>query len=204
MMLQSLFPIPIGFFERAVTNEELDWICSLEQRPNTGNTTSVNNKILAHLTSMRNWLEECLLNYFQNTINPKHDVTLRITQSWCNFSKPGQYHHKHAHPNSYISGVYYIQTNPDDRIYFYRDDWQQIKFPAKNWNMFNSESWWFEANAGRLILFPSSLVHMVPTVQGEKTRISISFNTFPVGYVGEDFELTGLTLEAEHGTLRKT
>jgi hypothetical protein len=92
--------------------------------------------------------------------------------------------------------VFYVQTNPDDRIYFYKDGWQQIKFPTDHWNDYNSESWWFDAYAGRLILFPSSLTHMVPTVQGEQTRISLSFNTFPVGVVGEEMDLTGLKLEA--------
>jgi hypothetical protein len=92
--------------------------------------------------------------------------------------------------------VFYVQTNPDDRIYFYKDGWQQIKFPPDQWNAYNSESWWFEAYAGRLILFPSSLTHMVPEVKGEETRISLSFNTFPVGVVGEEMDLTGLKLEA--------
>jgi hypothetical protein len=32
----------------------------------------------------------------------------------------------------------------------------------------------------------------VQTVQGEDTRISLSFNTFPVGYVGDEKSLTGL------------
>jgi hypothetical protein len=40
---------------------------------------------------------------------------------------------------------------------------------------------------------------MVETVQGEATRISLSFNTFPVGVVGEEMDLTGLKLEAVKG-----
>ena len=89
-----------------------------------------------------------------------------------------------------------MQTNPDDLIYFYKDGWQQIKFPPDQWNPYNSESWWYEAHVGKLILFPSSLTHMVPEVKGEDTRISLSFNTFPVGVVGEEMDLTGLKLEA--------
>ena len=54
----------------------------------------------------------------------------------------------------------------------------------------------FEATTGKLILFPSSAQHMVPQVQGEETRISLSFNTFPVGMIGEEVDLTGLRLEA--------
>ena len=40
---------------------------------------------------------------------------------------------------------------------------------------------------------------MVETVQGEATRISLSFNTFPVGNIGEEVDLTGLRLETAKG-----
>lgn len=200
LKINNLFPTAIGFAElgRPLSDEELFFIRELETRPNMGNTTSTNNFVLRDpaLTSLRSFIEDAVSEYFKSTVNPKHNVSLRLTQSWCNYSEPGQHHHKHAHPNSYISGVFYAQTNADDRIYFYRSGWQQIKFPPQEWNVYNSESWWFEANAGKLILFPSWLEHMVPTVQGGKTRISLSFNTFPVGTIGEEVELTGLNLEA--------
>lgn len=200
LSIHNLFPIPVGFFNlnRFLTDEELFFIRELETRPNQGNTTSTNNFVLRDpaLTSLRSYIEDCVSEYFKQTANPKHNVNLRVTQSWCNFSDPGQHHHKHAHPNSYISGVFYVQTNPNDRIFFYRSGWQQIKLPPAEWNAYNSESWWFEATAGKLILFPSSLEHMVPTVEGDVVRISLSFNTFPVGMVGEEMDLTGLRLEA--------
>lgn len=196
MQLQGLFPVPIGFFDRPIENSELDFIKTLKKRSNIGNVTSVDNKVLCSLIDLKVWIEKCLSNYFNATVNPKYDVHLKITQSWCNYSEPGQYHHKHAHPNSYISGVYYAQTNPNDRIYFYRDGWQQIKISPNDWNVYNSESWWFDAIQGKLILFPSSLVHMVPTIDGEITRISLSFNTFLVGDIGEELDLTGLKIEA--------
>jgi len=60
--------------------------------------------------------------------------------------------------------------------------------------LYNSESWWFEVGTGDLLLFPSSLTHMVETVQ-EDERISLSFNTFPVGYVGDESSLTALHLK---------
>lgn len=196
MNIHNLFPLPVAFFNRSVTDEEVVFVKGLATRPNMGNTTSTNNFVLKSMTPLRSWIEDCVSDYFKATTAPKHDVNLKITQSWVNFSEYGQYHHKHAHPNSFVSGVYYLQTNPDDRIYFYKDQYQQIKFPTDNWNAYNSESWWFEAEVGKLILFPSSLTHMVPTVQGNVTRISLSFNTFPVGMVGEEMDLTGLKLEA--------
>jgi hypothetical protein len=35
---------------------------------------------------------------------------------------------------------------------------------------------------------------MVTAVEAEKTRISLSFNTFLKGYIGDEDELTGLRL----------
>ena len=199
MNLHGLFAKPVGFFDlgRSLSDEEKFFLMELEQRPNMGNRTSTNNFVLRDklMTSLRGWMEDCVAEYFKATTNPKHDVTLRLTQSWVNYSEPGQYHHKHAHPNSFVSGVFYIQTNPNDKIFFYRDGYSQIKFPPAEWNSWNSESWWFEALTGRLILFPSSLTHMVPTVEGEDVRVSLSFNTFPAGTVGEEMDLTGLKLE---------
>ena len=200
MNMHNLFPIPVGMIDldRQLSKKELSFILKQEQRLNMGNRTSVNHTLLksASLTSLRSWLEDQVQEFFKLTVNPKHNVSLKITQSWANYSEPGQFHHKHAHPNSFISGVFYVQTNPSDKIYFHRDEYQQIKFPPENWNIWNSESWWYEAITGRLILFPSSTSHMVPSVEGDQTRISISFNTFPVGVVGEEMDLTGLKLEA--------
>lgn len=200
MNLHGLFAQPVGFFDlrRPLSDDERFFLMELEQRPNMGNRTSTNNFILRDnvMTSLRSWIEDSVTEYFKATSNPKHDVHLRVTQSWVNYSEPGQYHHKHAHPNSFVSGVFYVNTNPGDKIYFYRDGFQQIKFPPSEWNAWNSESWWFEAITGRLILFPSNLTHMVPTVEGDDLRVSLSFNTFPAGVVGEEMDLTGLKLEA--------
>jgi hypothetical protein len=44
------------------------------------------------------------------------------------------------------------------------------------------------------MLFPSSLTHMVETVQGDD-RVSLAFNTFPAGYVGDESSLTELHLK---------
>jgi uncharacterized protein (TIGR02466 family) len=191
-MIHNLFPTPIGFYKVEIT--ELDAILSQEQRSNTGNTTSVNNNLLDVLPDLKKQVLVHLDDYFQSVYQPKHDVKLRITQSWANYTNAGQFHHKHAHPNSFVSGVLYPKADKEkDKIFFYKDGYQQIKIPPKDWNHWNSESWWFEVGVGDLVLFPSSLTHMVETVNGE-SRVSIAFNTFPVGYVGDDLDLTGLHL----------
>ena len=198
-MIHNLFPQPVAIYklDRDLTSKENKFINNLETRPNTGNTTSVNNMVLRHkeMTKLRDFIETKVAEYFKIVYNPKHNVNLRITQSWVNFTEPGQFHHKHAHPNSFVSGVFYPQANREtDKIYFYKDGFQQIKLPPENWNIWNSESWWFDVGTGNLLLFPSGLTHMVEPVQGDQTRISLSFNTFPLGLVGDEVDLTSLQI----------
>jgi uncharacterized protein (TIGR02466 family) len=197
MVIENLFPKPIGFFNYDGALDK-EFLVNQPQRPNEGNTSSEDKYILNHNTvaDLRQFIEKSLHEYFMATYNPKNDTRLKITQSWLNWSKPGQFHHKHAHPNSLISGCFYVNANKDsDKIYFYRDEYQPIKFPPIEWNQYNSESWWFPVGAGELVLFPSSLTHMVQTVEGDDTRISLAFNTFPVGIIGDENELTALQLE---------
>jgi uncharacterized protein (TIGR02466 family) len=199
-MIHNLFPTPIGFYDlgREFTKVELDFLLGQDTRPNSGNTTSVDNYICKNskLKKLKKFFDESISDYFETVYKPKTEVTPMMTQSWVNYTKPGEYHHKHAHPNSFISGVFYIQTDDSkDRIYFYKDAYQQIKVMPREWNDWNSESWWFEAMTGRLILFPSSLTHMVETVGSEQTRVSLSFNTFLTGYFGDDNDLTGLRIQ---------
>ena len=201
-MIHGLFPIPVGIYklDRGLTEEETVFIKGQETRPNDGNVISVDNTILCNfqMTKLRDFIEYNVSEYFKTVHSPKYNVNLRITQSWVNYTEPGQYHHKHAHPNSFVSGVFYPQANREtDKIYFYRDGFQQIKFPPSDWNVWNSESWWFEVGAGDLILFPSHLTHMVQTKEDDNTRISIAFNTFLKGYIGSDESLTGLHLGEE-------
>jgi len=202
MNINNLFPTAVGFSKlgRDLTEEELLFIREQVRHPNEGNTTSDNRKILNSLemTEIRDFIEDAMLDYFKLVYAPKFDVTPYITQSWANFTEPGQYHHKHSHPNSIISGVFYPQADRElDKIYFYKDGYERIKLTADEYNPYNSESWWYETGAGDLIIFPSNLTHMVQTKQGEGTRISISFNTFLKGYIGSDESLTGLHLGEE-------
>jgi len=199
MNINNLFPTPVGFFklDKELTKKEIDFLHNQESRANMGNTTSVDNYILKNktLNKLKEFCETSVHEYLKTVYAPKHDVKLRITQSWLNYTKPGEYHHKHAHPNSFLSAVFYVSADKEkDRIYFFKDGYDRIKLPTTDWNHWNSESWWFEVGTGDLIIFPSSLTHMVQAKEGDNLRISLAFNTFPVGYVGDELDLTGLHL----------
>lgn len=199
MITYNLFPTAVAKFElgRDYTAEELAFVDAQPIHSNMGNTTSNDRYVLRHdtMASLKDFVSACVAEYLKTIYAPKNDVLLRLTQSWLNYTKPGQYHHKHSHPNSFVSGVLYLKAARErDKIYFYKDGYQQLKIPTNNYNPHNSDSWWFEVGAGDLMLFPSSLTHMVETVQGDE-RVSLAFNTFPVGYVGEEESLTALHLE---------
>ena len=199
MNFYNIFPTTIGMFslERDLTQEELDFLNNQDKRSNAGNTTSVDNYVLRkeNLKDLNSFFLESVNKYFDELYQPKYDASLYITQSWVNYTEPKQWHHKHQHPNSFISGVFYVNADiTKDRIYFYRDHYDQLKIIPREFNITNSDSWWFEVGTGRLILFPSSLTHMVEMKEHEGTRISLSFNTFLKGTLGDNNNLTELVL----------
>ena len=109
MNLYSLFPTPVAKFDlgREFSAEEMAFVDSQPTHKNMGNTTSNNRYVLRDdtMAKLREFTEASVAEYLKSIYAPKHDVSLRITQSWLNYTKPGEFHHKHAHPNSFISGV---------------------------------------------------------------------------------------------------
>ena len=201
--LNGIFPTPVqqGNIGRSFTQEELDFI-KLHCEPgrtykNQGNTTSLDRYILKQpeMKDVLEYINTSIKNYVVNVIIPKHPVEFVVTQSWLNYTKEGEYHHKHAHPNSLISGVFYFDAEFEkDRIYFFKDGYQQIKIPTDTFNLWTSDSWFFQVKTGDIMLFPSSLTHMVESKKGDNVRTSLAFNVFPKGYIGEEESLTALHL----------
>ena len=199
--INGIFPKPIYISQlnRELTNKELLFIDKnkLDIFKNEGNTTSNDNYILndKEFKELKTDLDLRVKDYFEKVISPTDIITPYITQSWLNYTETNQFHHKHAHPNSLVSGVFYINCDDKfDKIKFFNDTYKTIKPEVKEWNIWNSESWWFSVKTGDIILFPSSLTHMVETKQGDNTRISLAFNVFIKGTVGNNKNLTELIL----------
>lgn len=193
--MMSLFPTPVGLYklEKSITKKELGFLIDLERTRNVGNFTSLNRYLHQEKKFARiaKFFMESANDYLQRVYAPSFEVSLRLTQTWANFSDKGEYHHQHKHPNSFISGVFYAQCNSTDKIYFHNPkEYFQIDIVTENFNIFNSKTWYIENEENLLLLFPSELGHSVETVTGEKTRISVSFNTFPVGNLGDPDRLT--------------
>ena len=199
--INSIFPTPIYFskLDRELSLEELSFINNTKTKTfkNEGNITSDDTYILnnTEFKNLKEDLDLIIQDYFDKVISPANNITPYITQSWLNYTETNQYHHKHAHPNSLVSGVFYINCNEDfDKIKFFNEKYQTIKLETKNFNLWNSASWWFPVKTGDIVLFPSSLNHMVETKEGNNTRISLAFNVFVKGTIGDNKNLTELNI----------
>jgi len=201
-IINGIFPTPVYISKlgRELTEKELSFVdkSKLDIYKNDGNTTSNDNHILNQksFSSLKEELYLRVEDYFDKVISTTDVITPYITQSWLNYTEANQYHHKHEHPNSLVSGVFYINCHEElDKINFFKKDaYQIIKPKIKDWNLYNSETWWFTVKTGDIILFPSSLTHMVETKKGDNTRISLAFNVFVKGIIGDNKSLTELIL----------
>ena len=202
--VQSLFatPVYLSNLEREFSKEEKDLVIEYKNssHKNTANAISKNTRVL-EIKTFKKLKKELLIqvqHYFDEVLCYKN-VTPYITQSWLNYTKKNEHHHSHTHPNSIISGVLYVNANKNnDTLTFLNYEYKQISPEIKKHNIFNSKTWNFSVETGDIVLFPSSLIHMVQTKKEDDTRISLSFNTFIKGILGNEKELTELTLKAEN------
>ena len=201
-VIENLFPTPIYMsnIDRTFTKQELQFVDNQKNKcsKNEGNINTKDNYILnkKEFKNIKKFLDQCCKDYLEKIISPKNNIELYITQSWLNYTEENQHHHTHAHPNSVVSGVLYFDCNKEnDKILFSNNKgYQQIKPEIKDFNIWNSETWWFALETGQLVMFPSSTTHQVDTKKGTNTRVSLAFNTFYKGILGSNKDLTELIL----------
>ena len=203
-VIQNIFPTPIYTtkIDRGFTKQELNFVEQQKKHctNNQGNINTKDNYVLnrKEFKNIKKFLDKHCKDYLDTIICPKNNIELYITQSWLNYTEANQYHHRHEHPNSVISGVLYFDSDiKNDKILFsHSKGYQQIKpeIDKEKFNLWNSETWFFPVETGNLFMFPSSTTHQVETKKGNNTRISLAFNTFYKGSVGSNTQLTELIL----------
>jgi hypothetical protein len=158
------FPISKFTLDRTFTKEERKIFVNCVRNTNdiednigdnVGNAKSKNMAILdiPDLINIKSFCLSSLNNY-------TNDPDIYITESWLNFTMPGEWHHSHNHPNSLISGVFYVNAVRSVHTIVF-SELEEI------------------VNVGKcdLLLFPSYLLHHVPQNPGNELRISLAFNT---------------------------
>lgn len=136
-------------------------------------------------------LKECEF-YCTEVQNYLYD-SLFITTSWFNRNTPGTSHHLHRHPNSIVSGVFYVKAPKGGGDLVFARNTEMLAPNRKE--MLSGHASDFSAvepEDNLLLLFPSYLNHFVTPNNSSENRISISFNTFFRGELGFGSGLTYL------------
>jgi uncharacterized protein (TIGR02466 family) len=119
----------------------------------------------------------------QRTIyNQEHlDSEPVLGNMWANINPPGGMNRSHQHPNSLWSGVYYVKApknsgllkidDPRSVASMSRPKQKEGEVPARLYRETH-----YEPIAGRLIMFPSWVMHCVDSNESDDIRISVSFN----------------------------
>lgn len=194
----GIFPTPILKlrFDRPFTQTELDFLLKSEEdvtKPpfaiHLGNSTTESKRLLENpeLADVKDYLEKCLDQWCKQVMMPivPEAFKLKITQSWINYTKPGEHHDRHYHPNSIVSGVLYVNADKEhDMITFSKNSNEPFFIQPGQFNQFNSGEVNITVDKYDIILFPSTIGHHVPPTKTNNTRISLAFNTFFQGQIG--------------------
>lgn len=202
--LFSIFPTPVVKFK--VPEDIMGCAYTLKDRTNqrsvpSSHTISADNYILNHAEYdvLKKWIIGRTTEFMRLVLCIDSDAL--ITQSWVNKNSPGQYTHTHPHQNSFVSGVLYLYVPDGNALIVFH------KRPAGSDGHFILEPKWYPndggrdftyadkeykmpVSAGELVLFPSWLLHSVPTNKTTFDRWSLAFNAVTQIGIGEGRELT--------------
>lgn len=189
---------PIWKFDFDKDYEPLvEYVSKLEFVQNRSNLKTKQHDLLEHdaLKKLKQFCLKCCQYYQAQVLGSTHKIL--IQQSWANLANEGDTHHEHFHPNSHLSGVFYLKNDQGTPINFHNNTLLERYFwafspvqdldgtyPAK------SDTVCFQAPAGCLIIFCSRLTHSVSPQTGDTPRISLSFNTSLERPYGDDYGLT--------------
>jgi len=85
----------------------------------------------------------------------------------------------HNHPNSILSGVYYLKTPENCGGIFFSDPRpasRMLNPPLAEFNPWTLPKVTYQVSEGTMLLFPSWLLHGVEMNMNEEARVSLSFN----------------------------
>ena len=146
-------------------------------------------QFVEELKDIKTFCEQELKQYLEDIEGVDTNITnLNITASWLNKLKPQDHLTLHNHRNSHLSGVLYIRCLPNDNIVFSNrlyGSYNNMEFPIKKTTVWNVRNLAQTVTEGDLIIFPSWITHSVDLNEAKnRERISLSFNTFPTGEMG--------------------
>lgn len=202
----GVFPssISITSLQRPFTDKEIRGFTSSNyvddhaldhEQPTRISTTREENIITFHqLVELETYILDSAKSYIFDFLKINDNIALFIKKSWLVKSKPGGFGRMHSHPNSILSGVLYYST-PDDcgnlLLHDTRSNFGTILFGSSESNFFNSRIISIKPEPGKLVIFPSNILHEVGMNNSSSDRISLSFD---IWYEGIPTQSTNIIL----------
>ena len=185
---RNIFPVPIHIFDvngfDEVKNDLIDYAYNLKEKDegvtisNYGGWQSSGFRVVNEDDLLHSFLINCLCNF----PSLKKSVDM-LVYGWININKPGDFNIKHSHPANDLSGVLWIKTPKNcGNIQFHSpscfETFLEIESYTDDFRNNNNyhHAYWFPPIEGRMIIFPSHLVHDVQENLSNEERISVSFN----------------------------
>jgi uncharacterized protein (TIGR02466 family) len=188
--LHTLFPTPVykNNINYILNDQELDYINSVKDTNIQDNGTLQNGEHYVLDKPVFKGLKQLLqkeLDIYAREVF-KYSCDLYITHSWLNVNPNGTAHFSHTHVNSVFSGVFYIELPENSSgLTFFNDRKPMFHITPNEFNSFNSEFWTLDMKQGDVVLFPSEMYHEVATNKSTTERISLAFNSFIRGSIGD-------------------
>ena len=193
MNYESWFVTPLAAdYIKEIDNERLKHYCLELNHKESGRTVSnaggwqsedlnLQDPILTELLNSL-WHR---INYMKTNLGVKDSVKLTITAMWVNINKKGNFNRPHAHPDSFLSGVYYVDSDPinggnivfQSPILTHGYHWDKDWFEESASETISSSNCQYKPETTKVIIFPGWVWHYVEPNNSDQDRISISFNT---------------------------
>ena len=194
-----VFPTPIHQFDvngfSEIQDKLIDYAYELKEKEPKG--VSISNRggwqsSGFEVYNRNDKLHDFLLNCLDGFPYIRYAVKFGI-YAWVNINKPGNYNVKHVHATNDLSGVLWIKSPKDsgDILFVSPHEFQSYKEVESYSDNFKKSSnidhsFCFTPTDGRILVFPSYLMHEVEENKSTEDRISVSFNIRLHNYTDEN------------------
>ena len=156
------------------------------------NIVSTDQQILnkKKMSELKNMVDMHVCQYAYNVLKISPDSEFKMVNSWLLINMPGAQTNGHVHKNAFVSGVVYIQTNPESGDIIFSvpsilPTWTTptLKPSVTEHNIYNSNEFRLTPRDGMILIFPGHTHHGVSRNLSNQNRYCISFNYFLTGSV---------------------
>jgi uncharacterized protein (TIGR02466 family) len=184
MIVETMFSSFIATDIIKIDNDSLEKYCreqiTISTKDNQSERLNITSKELMPVSAAV--LFAC--NKIFKDIGFSDEYRLNISRAWTNINNSVYVDEPHMHRDSFFSAVYYVKAsgNKDNGTLDLLSPDQSSRNVInpniiKNFNSFNSDKWRIIPETGKLVIFPSWLLHYVTANVSGQDRISIAFDT---------------------------